>query len=207
MTKFETWSLILTGIYDFLTFGLLSFVAHEALIKPRMPNIGFYLQRKPKDTLTWGDERQVVDFVLENKGVELKNIQITSDPDDLKWGMLRELTEDGDFPKPTSEYFNQIIPSLGRNEKLAFFWCDMNENADVVLKPFTIMVEFDDPVWGFRRCSERFNFDFSVFQNVAWGVNTRYDLHNVGQELARIREATVKLTRSVNTIAENQSEE
>jgi hypothetical protein len=50
MTTYENWSLILTGIYDLLTFGLLMFVGYEAVLKKRQPKIAFYMQRMPEDT-------------------------------------------------------------------------------------------------------------------------------------------------------------
>jgi hypothetical protein len=88
MSNYEQWSLILTGVYDALTFGLLCFVAYEAVIRPRLPNIAFYVQTLAKDTERALSRRNVVDFVFENKGIELTNIQITSEPDDLRWGAL-----------------------------------------------------------------------------------------------------------------------
>jgi len=206
LSNYEFWSLALTGVYDILTFLLLLFVAYEALVKPRLPDIAFYPQERPKDTKTWSWGRDVVDFVLENKGVEIRNIKITSEPDDLRWGALRELKEEKDWPKRTSEYFNQIIPSLGHNEKLQFFWCDRAENTEVVRHPFTIIIEFDHPLWNFWRCKKRFKFNFSAFENVAWGLATRFDIHNVAQELTRVREELEKLNKTIDSIANRKNE-
>ncbi len=192
MKTYEIWSLVLTGTYDLLTFGLLLFVAYEAVVRPRQPNIAFNLQRRPKDTDSRVQQRNVADFVLENRGVAVKNVRITSEPDDLRWGMLRELTSDGEWPMTTSRYFAQSIPSLTQNEKLVFFWCDMDENADVANTPFTITVEFDNPAphlpWWHKRVQRSFDFNLSVFENVAWGLTRPFDIHNVAEELARIRE-------------------
>jgi hypothetical protein len=92
----------------------------------------------------------------------------------------------------TSEYFAQTIPLLAQNERLVFFWCDLDENADVATKPFTITLEFDNPAphlpWQSKRVQRSFDFDFSVFENVAWGLTRPFDIHNVAVELARIRE-------------------
>ena len=71
MTKYETWSLVLTATYDLLTFLLIIFVAYEAIIKPRRSNVAFYFQRMPRDTKGWSWIRPLGDFVLENRGVEL----------------------------------------------------------------------------------------------------------------------------------------
>lgn len=50
MSKFEIWSLILTGIYDLLTFLLLSFTVYIAVFQRRVPNIALFYQVVPKDT-------------------------------------------------------------------------------------------------------------------------------------------------------------
>ena len=193
MTSYETFSLVLTGTYDLLTFGLLLFVAYESFVKPRQPNIAFNLQRRPRDTDSRVQQRNVADFVLENRGVAVKNVRITSEPDDLRWGMLRELTSDGEWPMNTSRYFAKAIPSLARNERLVFFWCDLDENAAVATTPFTITLAFDNPAphlpWCHKRVQRSFAFNLSVFENVAWGLTRPFDIHNVAEELARIRDS------------------
>jgi hypothetical protein len=201
MTKFELLSLIATGTYDLLTFLLLIFVVYEAIIKPRRPEIAFYLQNLPEDTKEWGARRQLADFVFENRGPELRNIKITSDPDDIGWD---NLSDQGIKPKRTSEYFSKMIPFLGRNERHLFFWCDLEQNIEVLKKPFKINIEFDNPALFFpRRLRRMFEFDFSAIDGIVWGVTGKYDMHNIAQEGARIRGEITGLKKSIAEISDS----
>lgn len=172
MTQYEYTSLLLTGIYDLLTFLLLLFVVYEAIYKSKSPNIAFYFKTLPLDTKRWGWRRQIADFILENRGIELKNVIIKSEPDYIGWNNLGvDAQRDGVVPKKTSEYFIQAIPYLRTNEKLQFFWCDMEANIDVLKKPFKIVVEHDStlPMFKFfkKRVSKDFFFNFPIFNGVA----------------------------------------
>jgi hypothetical protein len=201
MTKYEILSLILTGTYDLLTLFLLVFVVYEAVIKPRRPDIAFYLQNLPEDTKQWGMRRQLADFVFENRGPELKNIKITSDPNYIGWDNLGP--NKGIKPRSTGDYFRKTIPFLARNEKHLFFWCDLEQNLEVLKKPFKIIIEFDNPAFPIpRRVKRIFQFDFSVFNGIVWGVTGKYDIHNLAQESARIREEINQLKGSVDNINE-----
>lgn len=195
MTKYEWWSLALTGVYDLLTFLLLMFVVYEALIKPRQANIALFIQRMPDDTKQWSWQRELVDFVLENRAKEIKNVRITSEPDFIGWD---NLGKDGRPPRSTSQYFKQPIPYLGQNERLQFFWCDMEANQEVLRNPFEITLEFDNPVFPLpRRVKKQFNFDFSALDGTVFGMTERYGIHNVAQEAARIREQLDSLNKTV----------
>lgn len=177
----------LTGIYDLLTFGLLVFVAYEALAKPKRANLAIYFEERPVETKQWGWVRQTMDFVIENNGNEIKNVKILSEPDFLGWDNLgkggrRE-------PRSTSQYFQSIIPCLRSGERRAFFWCDMEQSTEILKKPFEISVEYDNPVLPFpRRCIRSLKFDFTAFDGTMFPLNSKYDVHNVAQELTRIRE-------------------
>lgn len=195
MTKYEWWSLALTGVYDLLTFLLLIFVVYEALIKPRQANIALYIQRMPEDTKQWGWQRELVDFILENRAKEIKNVRITSEPDFIGWDNLGE-DRDGP-PRSTSQYFKQPIPYLGQNERLQFLWCDMEANMEVLRKPFEITVECDNPVFPLpKRVKKKFKFDFSALDGTVFGMTERYNIHNVAQEAARIREQLEGLNKT-----------
>jgi len=65
-------------------------------------------------------------------------------------------------------------------------------NREVLNKPFKIILEYDNPTpifrWLKNRAKKVFPFDFSAFDGVYWGVTSKYDIHNVAQDLARIRE-------------------
>jgi hypothetical protein len=200
MSKFEHWSLLLTGLYDLFTLLLIFFVAYEAIIAPRKPRIGLYLQRMPKDTKMWSWKAGLADFVLENRGPELRNVRIKSEPDFLCWnnfGYAYQAVSDV-RPKATSEYFRNLIPFLGENEKRAYFWCDMRENKEVVQKPFKIIVEFDNPMFFFpKRRKRELPFKFSGPEGPMLGHTTRYDVHNVAEETARIREEVEAMRRSL----------
>ena len=199
MTKYECLSLGLTAIYDILTFLLLIFVIYEAIIKSRLPNIAFYLQNLPDDTKNWPIRRQLADFILENRGPEIKNVTITSNPDNIGWDNLG--ANESILPRRTSEYFKKPIPFLGRNERHQFFWCDLEQNIEVLKKPFKIIIEFDNPAFPIpRRRRKIFEFDFSVFDGVAWGVTGRFDIHNVAQESERIRAELERIGRSIGEI-------
>jgi hypothetical protein len=194
MTNYECWSLVFTGMYDLFTFLLLVFVAYEALIKPRLPNIAFYIQRMPEDTKQWGWQRQLVDFILENRGHEIKSVLIKSDPDFIGWDNFGE--ENKNAAKSTSEYFKNLLPYLGQNERLQFFWCDMQANIDVLKKPFQVILEFDNPVFPLpRRLKKTFKFNFTAFDGIVFGMTGRYDIHNVAREAARIREQIENISK------------
>lgn len=191
MTLYEYCSLALTAIYNILTFFLLVFVAYEALIKPKLGNLAIYFQAKPKDTKQWSWTRQNMDFVIDNRGPELKNVKISSQPDFLGWGILGKNVKSN--PRPTSEYFKSQIPYLAAGERLSIFWCDMEANQKIVSEHFEIIVEYDNPAFFFPRRSRKIiKFNFSTFDGAYWGVNDKYDIHNVAQELTRIRERLEK---------------
>ena len=195
MTKYELWALALTGLYDLLTFLLLIFVVYEALIKPRQANLALYIQRMPEDAKQWSWQRELVDFVLENRAKEIKNVRITSDPDFIGWD---NLGKDDRPPRSTSQYFKQPIPYLGQNERLQFFWCDMEANLEVLRKPFEITIEFDNLVFPFpKRRKKQFKFDFIALDGTVFGMTERYDIHNVAREAARIREQLENLNKTI----------
>lgn len=194
--QYNLWSLIATIIYDFLTLGLLSFAFYEVMIKPRFPNIALFIQDLPSDTQTWGYEAQIVDFVLENRGVEIKNVRIKSMPDELGWDRI---TKDAPLKK-TSDYFKKAIPYIEKGQKMKFLWCEMKANIEIVKKPFEILIEYDNPVPIYnlvkKRRQERIPFDFSFFDGILHGVTERYDIHNVAKELFRIREILEKMKKA-----------
>lgn len=66
MSSYEMWSLILTGIYDLLTFLLFAVTVYVAIIQRRIANIAFYHQSVNRDTKSYSTRRSFVDFVLEN---------------------------------------------------------------------------------------------------------------------------------------------
>lgn len=209
LKEYEIWSLVLTGIYDLLTLGLLCFVVYEAVIKPKLSNVALFIQTLPKDTDVWGYEGQPVDFILENKGVALQNISITSEPDYIGWNQLGyEAKLDDKKGQGTSKYFKRPLPYLGVNERKQFFWCDAVGNKDVLEKPFSIFLSYDNPTpiikWFKKRIVQEFPFDFSVFDGVYWGVTTKYDTHNVAKELARIR---INLNDINQNIADNLAQQ
>lgn len=193
MSSYEISSLVLTGIYDLLTFLLLFVVAYEAMFRSKIPNIAFYMQTLSTDTKRWGWRKQIADFILENRGIELKNIMIKSEPDNIGWANLGgNVKQEGVEPRKTSEYFRQAIPFLSTNEKLQFLWCDLEANVNVVKNPFKIIIEYDNTIPLVRLFKKRdrrtFPFNFSVFDDIAWGMTNKYEIHNVAEELARIRE-------------------
>jgi hypothetical protein len=150
--------------------------------------------------------RSNVDFVLENRGIEIRNVQIKSEPDYLGWTNLG----DGDLqfkPRATSEYFSKSFPFLYKNEKKFFFWCDAAANKDVLEKPFKIIIEFDSPVFFLpKRCKREFTFDFSP-KGIIQGVNTKYDIHNVAQETARNRENLEKIEKHIEKVSGEESKD
>jgi hypothetical protein len=87
-------------------------------------------------------ERQLVDLVLENRGHEIKNVRIKSEPDFIGWDNLGKDNEKS--PRSTTEHFKHPLPYLSQNERLQFFWCDMEANIEVLNKPFQIILEFDN---------------------------------------------------------------
>lgn len=192
MSNFEIWSLILTGVYDLLTFFLLSFTVYIAVFQRRAPNIALFYQVRPKDTKQWSWRRSNIDFVLENRGVELRNVSLKSDPDFLGWANIGEAI--GEItPKATSEYFKEPFPYLHQNYKRSFFWCDAAANKDVLTEPFKIVVEFDNPMFFFpKRLRRKFDFDLSP-KGILDGVNSKFDEHNIAQEMARARESLEKI--------------
>ncbi|WP_157492331.1 hypothetical protein [Geothrix fermentans] len=198
MSTYEMWSLILTGIYNLLTFGLLAFVAYETLVKPRQPNIAFYLQGVSDDTEQWSWRRPLADFVLENKGGTLKNVVIKSEPDFIGWDNLGK--DNHRPPRSTSDYFKQPIPFFSENERHQFFWCDMEANSEVCKMPFTIIIEFDNPILPYPRTRKlEFYFDLSTFDGTIFGLNTKYDIHNVALETSRIRNEIKEIRNLINT--------
>jgi hypothetical protein len=88
LSTYEYRSLILTGIYDLLTLCLLWSVIYEALIKPRQADLSINFVTKPADTKSLSESRPVIDFVIENRGTDLRNVVIKSEPDFLGWGSL-----------------------------------------------------------------------------------------------------------------------
>ena len=195
MNDYEIWSLVLTTIYNLLTFGLLSVVAYEAFIKPKRENIAIYFHAKPKDTKNWSWERQNMDFVIDNRGPEIKNIKISSDPDFLGWGYLGKDIQC--TPRKTSEYFHSKISLLSSGQKYSFFWSDIEANKEVLQKPFTIMIEYENPAFFFPKTRKKVvPFDFSTFDGTYFGVNEKYDNHNIAQELTRIREILGKQNKN-----------
>jgi hypothetical protein len=50
ISNHEIWSLILTGIYDLLTFLLLAITVYVTIIQRRIANIAFYYQSVNRDT-------------------------------------------------------------------------------------------------------------------------------------------------------------
>jgi hypothetical protein len=77
----------------------------------------------------------------------------------------------------------------------------METNIEVLKKPFKIIVEFDNPIFPLpRRSRKKFRFDFSALDGTVFGVTTRYDIHNVAKEMARIRKE-VEETRGLITKA------
>lgn len=204
MSEYELFSIILTAVYDALTFLLLVFVVYEAIVKPKIPNIVLFMQTLPSDTKNWGRTKQLADFVLENRGVELRTLIIRSDPDYIGWSNLGNERRGSDImAKKTSEYFKKSIPYLGRNEKIQFFWCDMEENIEVLKKPFSITLEYDNTIPIYRIFIKRhksvFPFDFSVFEDIIWGMTNKYDIHNVAREVARIREQMEIFNKSMSS--------
>jgi hypothetical protein len=199
MSKFETWSLVLTALYDLLTFLLLAFTVYATVVHRKLPNISLYTQGIFEDTKQWGWRRRNWDFVLENRGVSLKNIKITSQPDNIGWGILGE--DDKYLSQNTSEYFSNQLPHLDENEKKAFFWCDVDANTETFLKPFTITVEFDNPIFFYpKRLQKVFNFDFSAWGKILHPVNTKFDIHNVAKEMTRSREQLEKIENGLAQI-------
>lgn len=192
MSSYEIWNLSLTGIYDLLTFGLLFFVAYEALIRPRKPNVVLSLQSIPPDPEPTPGRAHLLDLVIDNKGTDITNIVIKSEPDSINWGRSRNSAG-----KSTSQYFHSVIPGISRNEKLTFFWCDGRSNLDVISKPIAITVEYDNPLllWPpFRKkCRSNLIIDLKVYENIYWGLNQKYDVHNVAEELNRLRKDLQKL--------------
>jgi len=183
MTQYEKLSILFTGVYDVLTFGLLFFVAFEAIIKPKIPKVSLSLQQVPDDTDTASWRAAFLDLVIENRGKELKNITIRSTPDELNWGKH----DNSNNGKKTSEHFQSAIPFIGEGEKLSFFWCEAEANKAVVEKPITITIEFDNPFLIPKRTTSTLKLDFSVYKGIYWGVNNKYDIHNVAKELTRLR--------------------
>jgi hypothetical protein len=193
--SYNIYSLLLTGIYDFLTLSLLVFVIYEAIIKPKVPNIAFYFQTQQPDIKQGSWERQVADFIFENRGIEIRKVIIKSIPDELGWGNLGNGKKSTKVQK-TSEHFRKGIPYMAPNEKLQFFWCDLEANREVLRSPFEIIISFDNPIpiarFIKKRCKKSFPFDFSVYDNIVWGLTNKYDIHNVAMETARIREQLEK---------------
>lgn len=200
MTSYEKWSLLLTGIYDLLTFLLLVFTVYIAVFQRRRPNLALYYKTRPRDTKQWAWSRPNIDFVLENRGVELRNVTLTSEPDSLGWattgGPSGRIT-----PKATSEYFKVPFPFLHQNYQRSFFWCDADANKEVLDKPFKIVVEFDNPIFFFpKRLKRTFYFDLTP-KGILGGVNDKFDEHNIAQEMARARESLEKIAEIIKVVS------
>ncbi|HMO81856.1 MAG TPA: hypothetical protein PKD24_13785 [Pyrinomonadaceae bacterium] len=200
MSRYENWSLLLTGIYNLLTFLLLAFTVYIAVVQRRIPNIALYYKTRPKDTKQWGGIRPNIDFVLENRGIELRNVSLKSEPDFLGWANIGEAS-DQITPKATSEYFKIPFPCLHQNYQRSFFWCDAAANKEVLDKPFRIIVEFDNPVFFFpKRLKRSFDFDLSP-KGILDGVNSKFDEHNIAQEMARARESLEKISEHLKLVS------
>lgn len=110
--------------------------------------------------------------------------------------------------KKTGELTANNFPfpiNLNSGERRAFFWCDMTCNEDVIKAPFEIILEYDNPNFKCRyipfikflnkkRLTKATKYNFSAYR-AAWGVNGKYDIHNVAKELSRIREQLEKSKR------------
>jgi hypothetical protein len=196
MTSYEKWSLIVTALYDLLTFGLLAFVAYQTVILPRVPKLALHIQRRAPDTKNWSWEADLADFVLENRGSEISNVRITSEPDDLGWQRLTP----GEPGRKTSENFPEVIPYLGENDRRQLPWCSLQANQDKVDKPFRIRVEYDHPFLPCRRSRREFKFNLMSFRGTRGGFARRYDEHNIAQECARIREQLEALNKNLSDV-------
>lgn len=197
MSPYESWSLAFTAIYDVLTFGLLAFVAYEAVIKPRKEDLTVNFVSIPRDTKSWSWSRPIIDFVVDNRGAELRNVAIRSEPDFLGWGSLG--SDSSREPRATSEYFPNKIPVLAKGARHQFFWCDAEQNTEALHNPFVIIIEYDNPAWPYpRRRRKQVPFDFSVFNGTISGLNERFNTHNVAQEIARLREVAEKIEKKVD---------
>jgi hypothetical protein len=133
------------------------------------------------DTKTWSSRADFIDFVLENRGKELSNIRIISTPDDIGWEQL-----DARHPgRKTSEHFAEMIPYLGESERRQFPWCAMRSNEAKVGKPFSITIEYDNPLSLWKRRGRRtFDFNLASLKGTRGGLARRYDDHNIAQECA-----------------------
>lgn len=201
LTSYEFWSLSLTAFYSLLTFGLLVVVAYDAIIKPRKEDLALYFKGSPPDTKDWGWSRQLMDIVIDNRGAELRNVTISSHPDFLGWDQLGDAVPTN--VRATSEYFKKTVPIISKGAGYRFFWCDAKENTEVLRKPFTIIIEYDDTMWFFtRRKTKQVHFDFSVFDGTIFPLTEKFDIHNVAQELSRIRES---LEKSQGQLSKNES--
>lgn len=176
------WSLVMTIIYDILTFGLLCFVAYESIIRPKIPILALSLQSIPLDTDTASWRAQFVDLMIDNKGADIKNVKITSTPDEIGWG-----THAGVSGVNTSSHFHSAIPFISKGERLSFFWCDMSTNTKAMSTPITIIVEYDNPIVFPKRKRSILHIDPAVYKGIYWGINNKYDIHNVAEELNRLR--------------------
>jgi hypothetical protein len=184
MSNYEIWSLIFTAAYDLLTLGLLTVTVYIGVIQRFIPNISFYYQRIPNDIEGREGKQNFMDFVLENRGIDLKNVQIKSEPDYLGWGLL--LGSKLHDRQETSDYFSDPFPYLYEHERKSLFWCDTDKNKEVFSKPFKITVEFDNPMFFFPKRLVR-EFNFTPPKGIVFGVNNNYDIHNVALETARIK--------------------
>ena len=197
MTSYELWSLIFTGAYDILTFLLLLLVAYEAFVKPKLPEVLVHFQGISPDTKQWSWRKKIFDLMIDNRGCELRNIKISSVPDELGW---RNIGLPNLPPKNTSEYFADPIPFLLRGESKQIGWCDLESNLPVFQKPFTLILEFDNPVFPLpRRLKRQYPFDFTINKDVMAGLNRRYDIHNVAEECCRIREELEELAKIIKS--------
>lgn len=199
MSNYEVWSLILTGIYNLLTFLLLVFTFYIAVVQRRLPIVALFYRTRLKDTKDWSYVRPNIDFVMENRGIELRNVTIKSEPDFLGWANIG-VESDKIQPKATSEYFKAPFPYLPQNYKRSFFWCDADANKSVLDAPFRIDVEFDNPIFFFpKRLKRSFEFDLSP-KGILDGVNSKLDEHNIAQEMARVRKSLEEISKHLKVV-------
>ena len=128
--------------------------------------------------------------MIENRGSSpLLDVSISSDPDYIGWCALGPQHPG----QPTSTYFRMNLPRLEPGEHHQLMWCEATANKAVIDTPFAITLEFDNPLFRWpRRLRRTFNLDLRPWTGIFHGMNTRFDIHNVAQELARIREVLAK---------------
>jgi hypothetical protein len=196
--SYNVWMLAVTAAYMVVTTLLFVTVAYETWHKPKTPDLQLYPHR------AWWDWK-MVDFVLENRGPTLRNLQITSNPENLGWG--------NGFPEMLSSGLlisNKGIPpisSLGRGEIHRHFWQSISKDLhelDVLFSDhpeFTITVEFDNPqrILGFigrKRRVSTFVFNKPAIAAYLTGIRTSLDVHQLARELSEIRKSLEQMRTS-----------